>query len=172
MSGGILSVIKELKVNMVIISKQEEDSENYQEFNKITKKSKIPVIIVENGMKLNIEKNVYFDILWPNSLKPIKDNILNNNSIVCKLYYNKFSILFTGDIEEIAEQQVLKEYKENIEVLNSNVLKVAHHGSKTSSSQNFLGAVKPQIALIGVGKNNNFGHPSENIINRLKNMRL
>ena len=66
--------------------------------------------------------------------------------------------MFTGDIEEIAEKKILQTC--NVKNLESLVLKVPHHGSKTSSSQEFLEAVKPKIALMGVGKNNKFGHPS------------
>ena len=159
--------MKELKVDCVIISKQE-DSENYLEFKEIISKNKIQVSLVERGYKLNIDADLYFNFLWPNSCNSIKENILNNNSIVCKFCYKNFSILFTGDIEEIAEKQILEEYKNNLYVFNSNILKVAHHGSKTSSTQSFLEIVKPQIALIGVGKNNKFNHPNEDVLKRLK----
>ena len=80
-------------------------------------------------------------------------------------------MLFTGDIEEIAENLMLQEYKNNFNILNSTVLKVAHHGSKTSSSQEFIEAVKPRIALIGVGENNKFDHPDDGVLGRLQNMR-
>lgn len=117
-------------------------------------------------MNINIEKNLFFNILWPCSQNVVNKNILNNNSMVCKLVYNKFSMLFTGDIEEEAENEILSKYNAN--KLKSTILKVAHHGSKTSSMQNFLNAVKPQYAVIGVGKNNKFGHPADITINNLK----
>ncbi len=106
--------------------------------------------------------------MWPKK-EQIQENMLNNNSIVAKLNYKNFSMLFTGDIEEIAEKQILNEYKDS-DVLESKVLKVAHHGSKSSSIQEFLDKVKPQIALIGVGKNNAFGHPSEKTLVNLKDI--
>ena len=80
-------------------------------------------------------------------------------------------MLFTGDIEKIAEKSILQEYKGNTNILNSTILKVAHHGSKTSSIQEFLDATKPNIAVIGVGENNKFGHPNEDVIKRLENLR-
>ena len=80
-------------------------------------------------------------------------------------------MLFTGDIEEIAEKQILSEYKNNMKILKSTILKVGHHGSKTSSNKNFIEAVKPQVALIGVGAQNMFGHPNDGVIERLKKMR-
>ena len=97
----------------------------------------------------------------------ISENAINNNSLVCKLKYKTFSILFTGDIEEIAEKAILEKYK-NINELKSTILKVPHHGSKTSSTADFLNKIKPQIALIGVGQNNKFGHPSEVTIQKLE----
>ena len=121
------------------------------------------------GDKIHIDKSTYIDVLWPDTKNIIKENILNNNSLVCKLLYKDFSMLFTGDIEEIAEEKILSLYKNK---LKSTILKIAHHGSKTSSMQEFIDAVSPGISLIGVGKNNNFGHPNEEIIQRLKNKNI
>ena len=163
--------MEELKVSKVIISKQYENSENYRRFEQIVKDKKIKVKAVAKGDKLTIERNLYFDILWPNNERLISENALNNNSIVCKLIYNNFSMIFTGDIEEIAEKEMLKEYKKDLGILSSHVLKVAHHGSKTSSIKEYIDAVNPKLALIGVGENNKFGHPNEEVIMRLKNKR-
>ena len=164
--------MQELNVGHIIISKQGEDSENYQMFKELVskKKNKINVVGIINNCpsKIQIEKDLYFDILWPNNDSLISENILNNNSIVCKLVYNNFSMLFTGDIEEIAERKILQEYKNSLQMLNSTILKVGHHGSKTSSSREFIEIVKPKIALIGVGKNNKFGHPNDDVIERLE----
>ena len=74
-------------------------------------------------------------------------------------------MLFTGDIEEITEKELIKLYKNN--ELDVDILKVAHHGSKTSSTQEFLDMVSPKIALIGVGENNSFGHPNQEVLERL-----
>ena len=109
-----------------------EDSQNFQKFKQIVEKKKIPIMIVRakdylKPMKIQIEKDLYFDIIWPNTSNLISENCLNNNSIVCKLNYKNFSCLFTGDIEEIAEKAILKNYKNNLNILNSNVLKAAHH---------------------------------------------
>lgn len=164
-------MIEKLKVEQIIISKQGENSENYKKFKEIVKKKKIRVQIINKGDRLQIEKDLYFDILWPDNSKFISENVLNNNSIVCKLYYKDFSILFTGDIEEIAEKQILNEYENNMKILNSTILKVGHHGSKTSSTQDFVEEVKAKIALIGVGENNKFGHPNAEVIQRLKDLR-
>lgn len=169
--GGLFTVMENLNVNRIVISKQKESCENYEVFKEIIKKRKIKVLVVDIGDKLQIEKNLYLDILWPDNSKQINENVLNNNSIVCKLNYNNFSCIFTGDIEEIAEKQIVKYYKKNLKVLDSTILKVAHHGSNTSSTEDFLIKINPKIALIGVGKNNKFGHPNEEVIRRLKDIR-
>ena len=173
--GGLLTLIQELKVKNIIIAKQPEDSENYKKFKEIIKKKKIQINVVGvdvlgDPKKIYIEENLYFDLIWPYAQNMISENPLNNNSLVLKLNYKKFSILFTGDIEKSAEKKIINKYKNNPEILKATILKVAHHGSKTSSIQEFINKVKPQIALIGVGKNNKFGHPNEEIINRLKDI--
>ena len=164
--GGILSLIKEIKIKNIIISKQGESSENYEEFVDLVNQKNINVKIVKKGEKINIENNIYFDILWPED-ELISDNILNNNSLVIKMIYNKFSMLFTGDIEKMAEDKIVNKVGE--QSLKSVILKVAHHGSSTSSTQEFINAVEPKVALIGVGENNRYGHPNNQVIERLQN---
>ena len=170
--GGILTILEELRVGQVYISKQEQDSENYQKFLKIVKDKKIKVKVLKQGDCLKIEKNLYFDILWPIE-EQIQENVLNNNAMVMKLRYGKFSMLFTGDIEAIAEEKILDFYKEKGEsILKSDVLKVAHHGSKTSTTQSFFEKVNPKICLIGVGKNNMFGHPTVEVLERINGTKI
>jgi len=163
--------MKEMKVKNVIIGKQFEDSINYQEFLEIVKRKKIRVHVVEAGHRIDIEKDFYFDVLWPSSKSVIGENSINNNSLVCKMVYQSLSILFTGDIEGIAEQTILEKYKDT-NMLESTILKVAHHGSKSSSIEEFINKVKPKMALIGVGEKNTFGHPNASVLERLENLRM
>lgn len=167
--SAVLSVLEELKVKKVYISKQIEKSENYKKFLNITKQKNVEVHELIAGNKIHIEKNLYFDVLWPKD-EQISENVLNNNSIVCNLHYKNFSMLFTGDIEKIAENEILNYYSSNSKLLKSNILKVGHHGSKTSSTKEFLDVVRPKIAVIGVGKNNNFGHPNIDVLKRLEDL--
>lgn len=168
MFGGLLYIMQEIKVNNIIIGKQYKSSENYEEFIRIVKEKKINVKIVEGGEKVSIEDNLYFDIIWPFSDNMISDNSINNNSLVCKLNYKNYSMLFTGDIEAIAEKAILKKYSKNLNILKSDILKVAHHGSKTSSITEFIEKIKPKYAIIGVGEDNKFGHPSDSTIQNLE----
>lgn len=169
---GLIYIMKELKVENVIIGKQFEECENLNEFRQVVNEKKINVIVVEEGKKIDIEKDIYFDILWPKSVNNIQDNIINNNSLVLKFNFithnNDFSMLFTGDIEEQAEKELINEYKTN-NMLKSSILKVAHHGSKSSSIKQFIEHVNPSIALIGVGQNNLYGHPADQTLKTLVN---
>ena len=159
---GFKYLLNNIKVKNIIISKQYELTDNFEEIMSIVNKNKINIIKVEAGNVLNIDKFVRFKIFSPE--KTLTDDI-NDNSIVMKLEYNNFSCLFTGDISKKIEQNLVKKYGEE---LKSTVLKVAHHGSKTSSDENFIKTVFPKIALIGVGKNNKFGHPNEQVLKILK----
>ena len=171
MCGGIITILNELEVKRVFIASQGEESLNYRKFVEIVNKRNINVQKIKIGERMKLENDLYINVLWPADDKLITQNTLNNNSIVMKLEYKDFSCLFTGDIEEIAEKNILQEYKNNLKILNSTILKIAHHGSKTSSMQEFLEVATPKIALIGVGKDNKFGHPSEEIIQRLQALR-
>ena len=158
---GFEYVLENIKVKNVIISKQSETSENFKQIMKIIRKKRINLIIVQKETKIKIDNFTTVDILSPQS-ENIADN-MNDNSIVAKFEAYNFSILFTGDASEKIEKELIKE-KIN---LKSDILKVSHHGSKTGTSEEFLKSVKPKIALIGVGENNKFGHPTEDVIKRL-----
>ena len=170
MFGGILTIMSELEVKKVFIASQGEDSLNYRKFVEIVNKRNIKVQKIKIGERIKLENDLYINVLWPADDKLITQNTLNNNSIVMKLEYKEFSCIFTGDIEKIAEQELLKTLDKN--ELKSTILKVAHHGSKTSTTQQFLEAVKPKIVLIGVGENNKFGHPNKEVLERLELLRF
>ena len=172
--GGLFYIMENLRVDNIIISKQGENSENFKKFIKIMQsnnrggKNKTNVILVKKGDNIKIDNSSYFEILFPED-ELINDNILNNNSIVAKFVSSNFKMLFTGDIEEIAENRLCELYK-STNKLQADIIKVAHHGSKTSSTFNFLELVNPKIALIGVGANNNFGHPNREVLERIENL--
>lgn len=163
--NGLIEIIEKMRVENIVMSKQSKESEEYKKNLEIIKQKNIKVSSVKAEDKIIIEKNLYIKILNPAEKFEFQD--LNNNAIVAKLVYKNFSMLFTGDIEK-AEESLAKKYKNE---LKSTILKVAHHGSKTSTSEEFLKYVEPQIALIGVGENNKFGHPNQITIEKLKNIR-
>lgn len=135
---GLFTVIEKLKVKNIIIGEQFEITNNYKELIKIANKKRIRMYITKAGQRINIEKDLYLDILWPNPSNVIIENCINNNSLVFKFIYKNLSILFTGDIEEIAEVALLEKYKSNYKILESTVLKVAHHRFKNIFYRSFL----------------------------------
>lgn len=171
---GLEQVIQNIKVKNIIIGKQASICKEFEKIMEMCRKKKVKVINVKRGGKINIDKSLYFEILHPSD-KMLDDGKggLNANAIVAKMYYktkNKktFTMLFTGDIEKDAENELVKEYGEDLKV---NILKVAHHGSKTSSTSEFLQLAMPETAIIGVGKRNTFGHPNEGVMKRLQEIK-
>ena len=168
---GLEKVIDSIKVKNLIISRQKTITNQYINLIKKCKQKRIKIIYVKSGTKITISQNLYLEILHPskNLLDDGKDG-LNTNAIVTKIYYksNKFTMLFTGDIDKKAENEIINKYENK---LNADVLKVAHHGSKTSSSEEFIKRVSPKVSLIGVGKSNKFGHPNEETLKTLENVK-
>lgn len=166
--GGLFSIIENLKIKNIIFGYQYEETEYLLEFLKLADSKNINIIIVSNNDIVKIDEFIYFEIFSPFKDDMITENAINNNSVVAKLNFSKnnfsTSILFTGDIEAIAEEKLVLEYGNK---LKSDILKVAHHGSITSTTDEFLENVNPKIALIGVGKNNSYGHPSQITIQNL-----
>ncbi len=160
--NGFIALMNEIKIEKMIIAKQEVYTKEAEKIINLAKEKKIGVIYAKMGQKIILDNETYINILYIGN----DTQNLNNNSIISLLKYKNFSMLFTGDAEKEEEADFLKEL--NTDVLNIDVLKVGHHGSKTSSSQEFINFIRARIAIIGVGKNNNFGHPNERVIERLK----
>ena len=165
--GGLFYVMENLKIKNIIISKQGKETENLKKLKKIIQDKKINLIIVKKGDVINIDKISNIEILFPER-NLINENIINNNSIVAQFKSLDFKMLFTGDIEAIAEEKIVELYN-NSNKLESTVIKIAHHGSKSSSTKEFLDRVKAKIAVIGVGEDNNFGHPNQEVLQRIIN---
>lgn len=163
---GLLPVLEEIKVDLVIDSNIPCQEEIYKDFLALIKKNgKTTYHKTQAGDKIEVCKDIDIFIINPiYSDLTINENNFNNNSIVLKLRYENINFLFTGDIEEEIEKKILS----NNASLNSNILKVAHHGSISSTSTKFLDAVAPEVAVISVGSNN-FGHPHPDVIKKLEN---
>ncbi len=165
---GLLPVMKEFKVNMVLDSGLPCDSSEYKEFISIIQAKSIPYYKAKAGDNIVLGNNLEIFLLNPlNDSDYYDDSDFNNASIVVKLFYKNADFLFTGDIEEAAEKELL--VWQNI--LQCDILKVGHHGSSTSTNFKFLDKVNPIIAVITVGKNR-FGHPSPKVIERLEDKNI
>lgn len=161
---GLLPVLKEFKVGMVLDSGLLCDISAYKEFISLIQKKSIPYHKAKAGDNFVFSNNLEIFLLNPLYDSDFYDESdFNNASIVVKLFYKNADFLFTGDIEVTAEKKLL--VWQNI--LQSDILKVGHHGSITSTNLEFLDKVDPRIAIITVGKNH-FGHPSQKIIERLE----
>lgn len=152
--NGIITVLENLKVNNIVIGK---NALGYDSVYEIASKKNIKIIEVQNGDLLQIG-NVKFEIISPNI--NLDNNNVNDYSLVFKLVFGEKSMLFTGDISSNAEEALYN--------VKSDILKVAHHGSKYSSSEKFLQKVKPSVSLIEVGKDNGYGHPDKEVLKRLE----
>ena len=163
---GLEYVLEHLKVSNVILSRQVIENDIYKKVVELANKRNTRLIFVKAGDLINLG-DVKIYILHPQN-ELMEDNPMNNNSVVCRLEYRGFSMLFTGDIEKEAEELIINK---NL-YLKADILKVAHHGSRSSSIQDFLNKVKPKIALIGVGENNRYGHPNVEVLDRFRNMNV
>lgn len=124
----------------------------------------LKINVIEDNLTINLFNDNFLTFLWSGSLPA--DNI-NNNSLVLKYINENISFLFTGDIEKEVEAQL---QSINQVLLSSDVLKVAHHGSNSSSTLNFLTAVDPNISVITCGIGNSYGHPHKNTLTNLNNI--
>jgi len=160
-------VFKRYKVKRVLLAGTELGPSRYHALlNEITGQQ-IPVIITNPLKDIDLGDGVVLDVIWPNANGRNEKNP-NNSSVVIRALYKEESILLTGDIEIEAEEEILVTGAD----LSSTILKVAHHGSKTSSLTSFLLMVKPEQAIISVGEENAFGHPHEATLSRFKTLEV
>lgn len=161
--GGLPEILNRYEVSAVMESGVNSDSAIYAETEKIISDKNIKKILARRGMKINLGDGGYLDILFPD--RDVAGMDTNDASVVAKLVYGKNSFLFTGDSLQKMEKYLVSLDGKN---LDSDVLKVGHHGSKTSSSEEFLGYISPEYAVISVGEDNKYGHPHQEILDRLQ----
>lgn len=164
--SGFLDVLKRYKVDQVFEPGTKNDSRTYQNLETEIKNKNIPNILAKKGMRLDLGGGVIVDILFPD--RDVSDFSVNDGSIVAKLQYGKTSILLTGDATAKTEKIILDEYAKT--ALASTVLKVGHHGSRTSSSIPFVKAVAPVYAFISDGRDNKYGHPHPETLDTLSSV--
>jgi len=161
--GGLQDVLKNYKVGEVFESGTWSDSKTYQNLEEEFKNKKIPDILAKKGMRLDLGGGAVIDILFPD--RDVTNWETNTGSVVARLSYKNTSFMLTGDAPMSTEKIILGEFSPA--QLHSNILKVGHHGSRGSTSPEFLKAVSPSDALISVGKDNKYGHPTQEVLNLL-----
>src|SRR3989344_6838960 len=128
------------------------------------KKLGLRSFIAKTGQKISLGKGAYLEVIYPNVEVSHFEKDTNAASVVAILRYGNTSFIFTGDLPKKQEDQLTSQYGRALDV---DVLKVGHHGSRTSSCSYFLATVTPKIAVISAGKNNRYGHPHKEALDNL-----
>lgn len=160
--GSLDTVIRRYQIGQVYMPKVTTTTKTFEDVLLAVKEKALRINTAKAGVNITIDPGVKMEFLAPSSGTY---NDLNNYSAVLKLVYGNTSFLFAGDAEAISETEMLAAGYN----LSSDVLKVGHHGSDSSSSEAFIRKVSPKYAVISVGTGNSYGHPSPIILNRLKN---
>ncbi|XZF75038.1 DNA internalization-related competence protein ComEC/Rec2 [Bacillus sp. AL-1R] len=158
--GGGKEVLQSYHVKQLIVGDKTKFTSAEKERINIARKKGVEIIKISEGMNWKTGSN-YFEVI-----SPIKDYVgeENEGSIVLKAFIGGKNWLFSGDLDENGENRLLSKYHD----LKADVLKIGHHGSKTSTSEQFIKAVMPQIGIISVGGKNRYGHPTHEVLERLK----
>jgi competence protein ComEC len=159
--GGSLSLLKEIKVKKILLPYVSSEKSSAEiELEKLARKKNIGISYVYEGMAWKVDESKFL-ILAP-SKKYSGDK--NNGSIVISAYISGVSWLFTGDLGKEGEKLLIKNYPK----MTINVLKVGHHGSKNSTSEDFIRHFTPEYSIISVGEKNSFGHPHSEVLKILE----
>lgn len=159
--GGLDDVINAFDIGKIIMPKVSHTTKTYKDVLTAIKNKNLTVTAAKAGQTYSFgSANIQV-------ISPVKDKYenLNQYSAVIRLTYKNTSFLFTGDMEKTNEDELLASSAD----IKADVLKVAHHGSRTSSTSAFLSAVSPQYAIICVGKDNSYKHPHANVLSHLEN---
>ncbi len=165
--GGLPDVLERYDVDLVIEPGVVSDSAEYQVFDEAVKNEGAKRIFARRGMKINLGEDVYILILFPNI--DVDGWDANDASIVAKLVYGDTSYLLTGDSPQKIEKYLVSLDKKNLDV---DVLKVGHHGSKTSTSEVLIGFTSPEYAIISSEKDNRYGHPHQEVLDILNKFEI
>jgi competence protein ComEC len=158
--GGLPDIINTFKIGKVYMPNRKANTKIFEKLLSEINKKGLKIIKAKGGQKIIDLKDLKFSILAPNS---DRYDETNEYSIVNKLVYKNTSFLFTGDAEEESEKEMISLGFN----LSADLLKVGHHGGRTSTTESFLDKVNPKYAVISVGKDNDYGHPHKELIERL-----
>ena len=161
---GLLEVLQRYQVEQVLYLDLDYDSPLYQEWLRVLEEKDIQCALAQAGQQIDLGEGAIIKVLNPRT--PIltdTDSNTDNNGVVLRLSMGRASFLLSADIRQEAEFGLIEQRAD----LTSTVLKVAHHGSKTSTTPEFLAVVSPRVAVISVGEDNPFGHPSHEVMERL-----
>ena len=159
--GGMDEVLENFDVKSFYAPKVAHTTKTYENMLKAVKNEGLKIQQIKEGTKIDLGKDTEVQVY-----SPVKSQYeeLNNYSPVMKISYGQNSFMFTGDAESLVEKEILNENKD----LKADVLKLGHHGSHSSTSEEFLKAVNPSIAVVSCAKDNKYGHPHKETMSNLK----
>ena len=160
--GGLPEVLRRYRVDYVLDTEIGSDTGVYDEYTYQRDRSRAERIQAQAGgvIVLDRERGVFIEVLFPGkNIIDVSDK--NDTSIVLRLVYGESEVLLTGDASTKIEKYLVSKYGKNLE---SDILKLGHHGSKTSTSEEFLQVVSPSSVVISAGKDNRYGHPHQEVI--------
>jgi competence protein ComEC len=162
--GGLAAILKNFRVGTLWIGREVE-SEALTKLENLAREKKIPVVHELRGKAFSWD-GVEAQLLWPEiSPQAVGTSAKNNDSLVLHLEYGERGMMLPGDAEKQAESTIVSDNDET--ALRADVLKVGHHGSKNSTTPEFLAAVRPRVAVISAGEDNPYGHPNPELLARL-----
>ena len=165
-SRGLVEVVKRYEIGEIWLTGVHHDLADYTEFLSLIKERDILTKTAKVGEIVFQDEKIKLKILYPKeNLEGREVSNLNNTSVVARLVYQNFSAIFTGDLEEDKQRDLIDQ--PSIEI-SADIFKVSHHGSANGLLTEFLSQVNPEIAVISVGENNRYGHPSPKILDKLK----
>jgi competence protein ComEC len=159
--GGLRDVVRNIEVGQAIVGHVPATDPEHDRFVEALRRGKVPLSSVSAGERFEVD-GVLIEVLWPPAETGSLVTSGNDDSVVLRLVYGSFSLLLAGDIEQNAEKALVASGA----LLRSDLLKVPHHGSRTSSTEGFLDAVNPRYAVISVGERSRFGHPHRAVVSR------
>lgn len=159
--GGLTDVVRNLDVRQAVVGYAVPDEPEFNRFARAAAERRTPLYSVAAGERFEID-GVAIEVLWPPPADGREVTSGNDDSVVLRLVYGSVSILLAGDIEQSAEDSLVRSGAN----VTADLLKVPHHGSRTSSTEEFIDAVNPSYAVISVGERSRFGHPHPSVVNR------
>ncbi len=163
--NGLLEVLKRYDVGMVIEAGVRYSTPEYGEWRDLLKKKNIQAMVAQRGQRVHIAPSADLDILAPfENSENISPKNVHDAMVISQLRYGSTTVLLMGDAEETLEYKLLMSLAD----VAADILKVGHHGSKTSTASAFVRMVAPKIAVISAGKNNRYGHPHQQTLDTLE----
>lgn len=161
--AGLVDVLKKYDVKVLLYSLPNSESELSKSLMKIAKEKNVKILQASKQTFINTDDGLIVKIFFP--IQNMDGSESNEASVVSQIIFGKNKFLFTGDLPQAGEIFLTEKYGEQ---LDSDVLKLGHHGSDTSTHPNFLQTVSPEVAVVSAGKNNSFGHPHRSVINLIE----